>query len=89
VGGVVCGGACAEASDDANRHEAIPAAALQPLLSELASRGVYTAHQLRGLTRTQWREIMHAAGMPASLARSAMKLASPPPPTELIIIIDE
>jgi hypothetical protein len=69
-----------------NRKEEIPVAALQPLLSELAGRGVYTAHQLQGLTRPQWREIMHAAGMPMSLARSAMKLASPPPPTEFIII---
>jgi NAD-dependent oxidoreductase involved in siderophore biosynthesis len=69
-----------------NRKEEIPAAALQPLLSELAGRGVYTAHQLQSLTRTQWREIMHAAGMPVSLARSAMKLASPPPPTEFVII---
>jgi hypothetical protein len=71
----------------------MPNAALQPLYSELARRGINTVHKLRSLTPVQWRETVHAIGMPASLARSAMKLASPPPKSpsaaHVVIVIDD
>jgi hypothetical protein len=61
------------------RTEKLRVDAARQLREELAGRRVRTAHDLKGLTRAQWHDVVHSIGMPASLARSAMKLASPPP----------
>jgi hypothetical protein len=50
--------------------------AFKLLLLELSKRDLTTVGQLRDLTRDQWREIMRASILPASLARSSSQLLS-------------
>lgn len=51
---------------------------LKPLLLELIQRNLTTVGQLRELSRAQWRDVMRASGLPASLSISAGQIASPP-----------
>ncbi len=60
------------------RKEAMEMSSLKPLLQELIQRNLTTVGQLRELSRDQWRDVMRASGMPASLSVSAGQIASPP-----------
>jgi hypothetical protein len=51
---------------------------LKPLLLELIQRNLTTVAKLRDLSRDQWRDVMRASGMPASLSISAGQITSPP-----------
>lgn len=58
--------------------EAMEMSSLKPLLLELIQRNLTTVGQLRQLSRDQWRDVMRASGLPASLSISAGQIASPP-----------
>ncbi len=65
-----------------SRKESVEPGSLGGLLAELRRQGMTQVAHLRRLTRPQWCAIVRSAGLPASLAKSAMKLAnrsSPPP----------
>jgi hypothetical protein len=66
------------------------------LLVELGKRSLTTVGQLSQLTLGQWEEIMRAAELGASMARSARQLASschnacpPPEGAAIVVLLDD